>query len=156
MSDICFFCALRICRVYLRPWQLTDEFVVALYTDAVTCLAFSPDSTRMVSGSRDRTARLCHTSTGTILQTFTGDEDTVTALAFATDGRSAYSAADDKHSQRMEGCGRRATNPCLKAKRSPPFWRVGSWPCLSCDVFRQRAIRCFRRQWNGNRRMGPL
>src|SRR5262249_5868951 len=57
---------------------------------AITCLAFSPDGGRAVSGSDDRTARIWETATGKELLLHE-HEAAVTAVAFSSDGRTVVS-----------------------------------------------------------------
>ena len=63
------------------------------HTDAVTCVAFSPDGSRIVTGGRDRTARLWNVETGTVLRILQGHEDEVLAVAFSGDGRGVFTAS---------------------------------------------------------------
>ncbi|KIM19331.1 hypothetical protein M408DRAFT_58014, partial [Serendipita vermifera MAFF 305830] len=66
------------------------------YTDHVLSACFSPDSRRIVSGSRDSTARVWNAETGELvvgpLQGHTGP---VKSVAFSPDGRRLVSGSDD-------------------------------------------------------------
>jgi WD40 repeat protein len=64
-------------------------------TDTALCIAFSPDSTTIVSGSCDHTVRVWDASTGAEQLVMTGHTDCVNALAFAPDGQNIVSASDD-------------------------------------------------------------
>lgn len=57
------------------------------HTDTVIRLAFSPDSSRLLSSSRDNTLRLWDVKTGVDVFRFGSNHDFVTALAFAPDGQ---------------------------------------------------------------------
>jgi RNA polymerase sigma factor (sigma-70 family) len=56
------------------------------------CVAFSPDSRIVASGSLDRNTRLWEVTTGREIMTLTGHERSVTAVAFAPGGRVLVSA----------------------------------------------------------------
>ena len=60
-------------------------------------VAFSPDGTRIVSGSADNTVRLWNADTGQpIGQPITGHTDTVYSVAFSPDGNTVVSGSLDK------------------------------------------------------------
>ncbi|KAM0247510.1 hypothetical protein ACHAQJ_009816 [Trichoderma viride] len=52
------------------------------HSEAVISVAFSADSQRIASGSRDCTVKIWDTATGTCLQTLKGHHDSVTSIAF--------------------------------------------------------------------------
>ncbi|KAH8764490.1 hypothetical protein BGZ57DRAFT_722808, partial [Hyaloscypha finlandica] len=62
----------------------------------VTSVAFSPDDTQVVSGSRDNTVRLWDTVTGAPLQTFKGHLGSVYSVAFSGDGKQVVSGSFDR------------------------------------------------------------
>ncbi|MGH6937195.1 MAG: WD40 repeat domain-containing protein, partial [Methylocella sp.] len=56
-------------------------------TDApIYSVAFSPDGARVLTGSRDNTARLWDAATGKEIRAFTGHEDIISSVAFSPDG----------------------------------------------------------------------
>jgi WD40 repeat protein len=66
------------------------------HEDKVTSVAFSPDGSRIVSGSDDRTLRLWDVRTGAgIGAPLRGHEDKVTSVAFSPDGRRIVSGSWD-------------------------------------------------------------
>ena len=65
------------------------------HTDMVQCVAFSPDGTRIASGSRDNTVRLWDAATGDHVATFDGHAAFVTAITFSPDGTKLVSSSGD-------------------------------------------------------------
>ena len=63
------------------------------HTGRVTCLAFSPDESRLITGSWDGTARIWRTATGEELGVLRHD-GIVNAARFAPDGRTIITADD--------------------------------------------------------------
>jgi WD40 repeat protein len=62
------------------------------HEDAVTAGCFTPDGSRLVSASSDKTLRLFEPGSGRCLATMAGHLEAVTALAVSPDGRLAASA----------------------------------------------------------------
>ncbi len=63
------------------------------HLSSITALAFSPDNTTLVTGSKDQTARLWSTTTHSqIGSTLTGHDGTVLRVAFTHDGRALATA----------------------------------------------------------------
>jgi len=58
--------------------------------------AFSPDSTRIVTASADKTARVCMADTGTLIAKLSGHSKGVQCAAFSPDGSRIVTASDDK------------------------------------------------------------
>jgi WD domain, G-beta repeat len=68
-----------------------------LLSDQIISVAFSPDGTRMVSGSEDNTVRVWNTNTRQpIGQRFKGHQKAVLAVAFSPDGTKIISGSVDK------------------------------------------------------------
>ncbi len=63
---------------------------------AVKSAVFSPDGKFLVTGGRDRTAKLWEVSTGREMRTFIGHEGTVQALCFSPDGKYIATGSTDK------------------------------------------------------------
>ncbi len=64
--------------------------------DWVSSVAFSPDGTRLLSGSADRTLKLWDAATGALLRTLEGHSDHVRSVAFSPDGTRLLSGSDDR------------------------------------------------------------
>lgn len=65
------------------------------HSGPVTAVAFSPDSKQVMSGSIDKTVRLCDVATGALLQTLKGHSSPVTAVAFSPGSRQVVSGSSD-------------------------------------------------------------
>ena len=62
----------------------------------VTSVAFSPDGSKLASGSRDQTVRVWDVASGQAEQTLEGHSDWVTSVAFSPDGSKLASGSDDR------------------------------------------------------------
>jgi streptogramin lyase len=71
-------------RNWLSGWG--ERTVLAGHTDSVWAVAFSPDGTRILTGSGDNTARLWDAATGKLVATLVGHAARVFAVAFSPDG----------------------------------------------------------------------
>jgi WD40 repeat protein len=110
-------CRFKICPQKLRYWKcgsmpflllvllLSDLDVSAEtakaiqvfqgHTDPVESVAFSPDGSKILSGSYDNTVKLWNAQTGTLEETFQGHTDAVMSVAFSTDGKVLSGSADN-------------------------------------------------------------
>jgi WD40 repeat protein len=65
------------------------------HESGVISVAFSPDGSKVVSGSRDKTIRLWDVQSGSELASFKGHEDYVNSVAFSPDGSKIVSGGDN-------------------------------------------------------------
>jgi WD40 repeat protein len=66
------------------------------HEDAVWSAAFSPDGSRIVTASRDKTARIWDAATGKEVMVLHGHGDIVTSAAFSPDGTRVVTASYDE------------------------------------------------------------
>jgi WD40 repeat protein len=74
-------------------WNLQQT--IAAHSDWVRCLSFTPDGTKLVSGSFDKTIKLWQLATGTAIHTLAEHPKGVFALAVSPDGRLLASGSWD-------------------------------------------------------------
>jgi WD40 repeat protein len=65
------------------------------HSDSVESVAFSPDGSRVLSGSYDSTVKLWNVQSGTLEKTFQGHTDAVISVAFSPEGNALSGSADD-------------------------------------------------------------
>ncbi|MCH7919763.1 MAG: hypothetical protein IIC50_17475 [Planctomycetes bacterium] len=65
------------------------------HTTGVRSVAFSPDGTRVLTGSRDETAKLWDAETGQEIRTFLGHTGWVFSVAFSPDGTRVLTGSRD-------------------------------------------------------------
>ena len=93
----------------LRLWNVTTGQLIRIFeghTSSVNSVAFSPDGTRVLSGSgyqvstdparNERTLRLWDVTTGQMLRTIEGHQGAVLSVAFSPDGARIVSGSSDK------------------------------------------------------------
>ncbi len=78
---------------YTHPHHL---YIYHGHSDAVNAVAWSPDGTRIASGSDDGTVQVWDAASGKILTFYHGHSDMVIAVAWSPDGTRIASASSDK------------------------------------------------------------
>lgn len=66
------------------------------HTAPITIMRWSPDSTKVLSGSRDTTVRIWDATTGQVLQILQGHTETVISVGWSADGTKVVSGSYDK------------------------------------------------------------
>nr|HET6903982.1 serine/threonine-protein kinase [Ktedonobacteraceae bacterium] len=70
----------------LTPSIGTPLLIYSGHFDAVRALAWSPDGSRIASGSDDKTAQVWEASSGRLLRSYRGHSDSIWTLAWSPDG----------------------------------------------------------------------
>lgn len=82
--------------IWANPPAAMPAKTLAGHTRWVRDLAYSPDGTRLVSVSDDRSVRVWNLADGKVLHTLTGHTDWIVGLAVRADGRYAATAGYDR------------------------------------------------------------
>ena len=72
-------------------------YTLSEHSDTVNCVAISPDSQTLVSGSADGTIKIWNLNTGIKFRTLEGHSDKINCVAIAPDGKTFASGSSDKN-----------------------------------------------------------
>ncbi|KAF9147737.1 U3 snoRNP protein, partial [Linnemannia schmuckeri] len=81
-------------NIWLR---VTNEIVHTLtgHSRDISCVAFSPNSQHIASGSVDKTIRIWNTQSGEVINTLKGHDKKVTSIAYSSEGNQIVSGSED-------------------------------------------------------------
>ena len=83
----------------LKLWDAASGQLIRTFeghSGGVVSVAFSPDGTRVLSGSGDKTLKLWEAASGQLVRTFEGHSGWVYSVAFSPDGTRVLSGSEDK------------------------------------------------------------
>jgi WD40 repeat protein/uncharacterized caspase-like protein len=85
-----------VCGELPKSRDLVPKLVAQIgHAKALSSVAFSPDGTKVLTGSHDNTARLWDASTGALVRSFEGHAWAVWSVAFSPDGTKVLTGSDD-------------------------------------------------------------
>jgi WD40 repeat protein len=90
-----------------------DERRYEGHSGEVWAVAFSPDGKRMVTGGKDKTARIWDRESGKTLHVLSGHEGGVTGASFSPDGKWVATCSDDKTIRLWDAEAGKQTGSCL-------------------------------------------
>ena len=82
----------------MRSWDVANGRLLRTFsghTDWVSAVAFSPDGSRAVSGSSDKTLKIWDAKSGRYLRTFGAELGGISSVAFSPNGQRLLSSSDD-------------------------------------------------------------
>ena len=122
-------------RSSVRIWNTaTGEMgrILEGHSDWVTSVAFSPDGSRVVSGSRENSVRIWNAITEEIERVLEGHSYGVTSVAFSPDGTRVVSGSEDKSVQIWSAITGELER--VLEGHSRPVWSVAFSPDGTCVV----------------------
>jgi len=81
---------------YLNGFCHRESLTIAAHSNGVTCVAWSPDGSRLASAGRDGLVKIWDPSTGRRIAELCGHTDVVLCVAWSPDGRQLASSSDDR------------------------------------------------------------
>ena len=81
---------------------MAETRTIANHADWVTAIAWSDDGTRLVSASRDKSAKVFDANSGELLVSYSGHAAAVRGVAFLPDGKQVFSTGTDKKLHRWD------------------------------------------------------
>jgi eukaryotic-like serine/threonine-protein kinase len=118
-----------------RVFNAKSNQVVATlrHPSTVLAMAFSPDGSKVVTGSNDRLARIWDAATGRVLRVLTGHTDVVEQVAFTPDGSRVVTCGRERVIRVWNSAIGEPTPGCLWSARGDRTPWVGKWAAISSD-----------------------
>ena len=82
--------------IRVHNFQTGEWLYLEGHTNIILCIAITPDSKTIVSGSRDKTIKIWNINTGECLNTLKGHSHYVQSIAISPDGKTLTSGSYDK------------------------------------------------------------
>lgn len=94
VASTCTIDDMQIINIWLRA---TKEIIITLtgHSKEISCIAFSPDSMYIASGSADKTIQIWSIHSGKVLMTLRGHNEKVTSIAYSSRGHQIVSGSED-------------------------------------------------------------
>jgi len=105
-------CVLATCMRFASAEDVVAQPIRTFtgHISPVRSVAFSPDGTRVLTGSDDQTAKLWDARTGICIRTFTGHTDYVLSVGYSPDGTRVLTGSWDKTAKLWDA----ATGSCIR------------------------------------------
>lgn len=110
--------------VSFEPQTNNEGALISGHANSVTSVAFSPDGSRVLTGSDDRTAKLWSAASGAELLTISGHSDRVASVAFSPDGATIATGSADASARTWDAASGAALDvfqPCASTIASVMF-----------------------------------
>jgi len=115
-------------RANMAAWQSHDITIKAVFShqDAVGSVAFRPDGKTILTGSRDKTARLWDAATGKPIGPPIAHQGSVSAVAFSPDGKAVLTGSGDNTARLWDAATGKPIGPPLAHQDA--VWAVAFSP----------------------------
>lgn len=91
-----------ICTAFLANGQPLETVVQRGHNASIKAVKFTPDGNYLITGSRDKTAKLWELKTGRELRTFFGHSSTINDIAISPDGKFMLTSSADQTAKLWE------------------------------------------------------
>ena len=107
------------------------------HSDSVRSVAFSPDSTRLASGSYDHTVKIWDANSGACLQTLEGHSSFVNSVGFSPDSTRLASGSEG-NTDYYQGIGISSDRMWITYNSENILWLPSEYRPLQCTVSKNR------------------